>query len=312
MGVLGGGKSWGRAALRCVCCLKHYTHASHAHTRPPPRLLDVLDTFKPVVWEYSRLNITNTVMSKRKLNRLVTEGHVDVSAEEEVTFLGDGWAYTYTCCSLHYHKHIISTQPRPPTPGLGRPPPPHPGRPAAARRDARGRQRLLQGDRDHAVRRLGAVRGGWRRPLSGIVGFGPSCSNQQRTTKQPTEPAEPTAPTASNANVIPYHKLEHHVRAHLDATSSRALAVLRPLKVGRMQGQLVGAIGLAACSLVMNPAVDTKPPPAQFSNITPPPRPPGRHHQPPRGPLRGGAGAALPRPRGQRLRGGWDLVAAVW
>jgi len=39
----------------------------------------VLDTFKPVVWEYSRLNITNTVMSKRKLNRLVTDGHVNVS-----------------------------------------------------------------------------------------------------------------------------------------------------------------------------------------------------------------------------------------
>jgi glutaminyl-tRNA synthetase len=38
--------------------------------------LEVLDTYKPVVWEYSRLNITNTVMSKRKLNRLVTEGHV--------------------------------------------------------------------------------------------------------------------------------------------------------------------------------------------------------------------------------------------
>jgi glutaminyl-tRNA synthetase len=42
------------------------------------RLLEVLDTYKPVVWEYSRLNITNTVMSKRKLNRLVTDGHVDV------------------------------------------------------------------------------------------------------------------------------------------------------------------------------------------------------------------------------------------
>lgn len=41
------------------------------------RLLDVLDTYKPVVWEYSRLNITNTVLSKRKLNRLVTENHVN-------------------------------------------------------------------------------------------------------------------------------------------------------------------------------------------------------------------------------------------
>lgn len=34
-----------------------------------------------------------------------------------------------------------------------------------------------------------------------------------------------------NANVIPYHKLEHHVRANLDATSARVLMVLRPLRV---------------------------------------------------------------------------------
>lgn len=34
-----------------------------------------------------------------------------------------------------------------------------------------------------------------------------------------------------NSNVIPYHKLEHHVRAHLDATSNRVLVVLRPLRV---------------------------------------------------------------------------------
>ncbi|KAI5677563.1 hypothetical protein M9H77_08513 [Catharanthus roseus] len=40
-------------------------------------LLDVLDLYMPYVWEYSRLNITNTVMSKRKLNRLVTEKWVD-------------------------------------------------------------------------------------------------------------------------------------------------------------------------------------------------------------------------------------------
>nr|GEW77335.1 glutamine--tRNA ligase-like [Tanacetum cinerariifolium] len=40
-------------------------------------LLDALSLYQPYVWEYSRLNITNTVMSKRKLNRLVTENHVD-------------------------------------------------------------------------------------------------------------------------------------------------------------------------------------------------------------------------------------------
>ncbi|XP_058087436.1 glutamine--tRNA ligase isoform X2 [Magnolia sinica] len=40
-------------------------------------LLEALDLYKPYVWEYSRLNVTNTVMSKRKLNRLVTEKWVD-------------------------------------------------------------------------------------------------------------------------------------------------------------------------------------------------------------------------------------------
>ncbi len=39
-------------------------------------VLQVLDLYKPVVWEYSRLNITNNVLSKRKLNKLVTDGYV--------------------------------------------------------------------------------------------------------------------------------------------------------------------------------------------------------------------------------------------
>ncbi len=36
--------------------------------------MQVLDCYKPVVWEYARLNITNNVLSKRKLNRLATGG----------------------------------------------------------------------------------------------------------------------------------------------------------------------------------------------------------------------------------------------
>lgn len=36
--------------------------------------LDQLNMFKPYVWEYSRLNITYTVLSKRKINRLVDAG----------------------------------------------------------------------------------------------------------------------------------------------------------------------------------------------------------------------------------------------
>nr|CAB3460431.1 unnamed protein product [Digitaria exilis] len=40
-------------------------------------LLVALDQYQPYVWEYSRLNISNNVMSKRKLNRLVTDKWVD-------------------------------------------------------------------------------------------------------------------------------------------------------------------------------------------------------------------------------------------
>jgi glutaminyl-tRNA synthetase len=39
-------------------------------------LLDAAKLYKPHVYEFSRLNISNTVMSKRKLKQLVLEGHV--------------------------------------------------------------------------------------------------------------------------------------------------------------------------------------------------------------------------------------------
>jgi len=39
-------------------------------------LLDKLSLYKPVTWEYSRLNITHCVMSKRKLKYLVNGGYV--------------------------------------------------------------------------------------------------------------------------------------------------------------------------------------------------------------------------------------------
>ena len=38
--------------------------------------LDQLDMFKPYVWEYSRMNITYTILSKRKINRLVDAGKI--------------------------------------------------------------------------------------------------------------------------------------------------------------------------------------------------------------------------------------------
>lgn len=36
-----------------------------------------LNIYRPYVWEYSRLNISNTVLSKRKLHHLIFEGYMD-------------------------------------------------------------------------------------------------------------------------------------------------------------------------------------------------------------------------------------------
>ena len=36
----------------------------------------MLGLYKPLVWEYARLNITNNLLSKRRLARLVADGHV--------------------------------------------------------------------------------------------------------------------------------------------------------------------------------------------------------------------------------------------
>ena len=108
-------------------------------------LLDVLDLYKPVVWEYSRLNITHTVLSKRKLNKLVTDRYVH------------GWD-------------------------------------------------------DPRLMTLAGLR---RR------GVTPKSINMF---------CRELGITRAESEVHP-HKLEYHVRADLDATSERALAVLRPLKV---------------------------------------------------------------------------------
>jgi glutaminyl-tRNA synthetase len=39
-------------------------------------LNDKLDVYRPMQREYGRLNITGTVLSKRKIIKLVKEGHV--------------------------------------------------------------------------------------------------------------------------------------------------------------------------------------------------------------------------------------------
>jgi glutaminyl-tRNA synthetase len=58
-----------------LCTLEFETR--QAPNGPYYWLLDALDMYKPVTWEFARCNITYNVMSKRKLNKLVTDGHVN-------------------------------------------------------------------------------------------------------------------------------------------------------------------------------------------------------------------------------------------
>jgi glutaminyl-tRNA synthetase len=68
-----------------VDSLENITHSLctlEFETRQAPNgsyywLLDALDVYKPVTWEFARCNITYNVMSKRKLNTLVTKGIVN-------------------------------------------------------------------------------------------------------------------------------------------------------------------------------------------------------------------------------------------
>lgn len=39
-------------------------------------VLEKLDLYKPIVWEYSRLNLSHTIVSKRTLKAIVNEGYV--------------------------------------------------------------------------------------------------------------------------------------------------------------------------------------------------------------------------------------------
>ncbi|BDA41649.1 Glutamine-tRNA ligase [Coccomyxa sp. Obi] len=108
-------------------------------------LLHVLDTYKPVVWEYARLNITHNVLSKRKLNRLVTDGYVH------------GWDDPRLLTLAGLRRRGVTPQ---------------------------------------AIKNL----------------------------------CQEIGITRSDGE-IHLHKLDHHIRADLDATSPRALAVLEPLRL---------------------------------------------------------------------------------
>ena len=64
----------------CICdSIEHITHSLCTLEFENRResyywLLDALDIYRPFVWEYSRLNISNTVLSKRKIDELIKRG----------------------------------------------------------------------------------------------------------------------------------------------------------------------------------------------------------------------------------------------
>lgn len=58
-------------------------------------IIEALGIRKPYIWEYSRLNLNNTVLSKRKLTWFVNEGLVD------------GW-YVYCCLEWGGSQGVVS------------------------------------------------------------------------------------------------------------------------------------------------------------------------------------------------------------
>ena len=56
------------------CSIFSTSSASARHTSSAAVCTQVLGLYKPVVWEFARLNVTHNVMSKRKLLKLVREG----------------------------------------------------------------------------------------------------------------------------------------------------------------------------------------------------------------------------------------------
>uniref|UniRef100_A0A8R7VBF1 glutamine--tRNA ligase n=1 Tax=Triticum urartu TaxID=4572 RepID=A0A8R7VBF1_TRIUA len=109
-------------------------------------VLVALGLYQPYVWEYSRLNISHNVMSKRKLNRLVTEKWVD------------GWDDPRLLTLAGLRRRGVS---------------------AAAI--------------NSFIRGMGITR--------------------------------------SDNSLIPFERLEYHIREELNKTASRAMVVLHPLKV---------------------------------------------------------------------------------
>jgi hypothetical protein len=63
-----------------TACKEYHIHFVHYNSKLEENYIIgfyKLDLYKPSVWEYSRLNITNTVLSKRTLHKLIFDKLVD-------------------------------------------------------------------------------------------------------------------------------------------------------------------------------------------------------------------------------------------
>lgn len=70
-------------------------------------LLDVLNIYKPAVWEYSRLNITYNVISKRKLLKLVTGGFICGWNDPRLLTINGLMRRGYTAEILRYFCNLV-------------------------------------------------------------------------------------------------------------------------------------------------------------------------------------------------------------
>jgi len=70
--------------------------------------LEALDLYRPFVWEYSRLNISNTVLSKRLLHRLIFEKYVSGWDDPRIMTLNGLRRRGYTSDAINEFCDIVS------------------------------------------------------------------------------------------------------------------------------------------------------------------------------------------------------------
>lgn len=70
--------------------------------------LEQLDLYRPKVWEFSRLNVSNTVLSKRKLHRLVFDNIVDGWDDPRILTLNGLRRRGYTADSINDFCDTVS------------------------------------------------------------------------------------------------------------------------------------------------------------------------------------------------------------